>query len=94
MPDVEAYQRGELRFVASGDPAGIAAGQLTLSAIRDQLAGIVDQRSDADPHLDYVDGLRLYGEADSTAHPLPDGLHPDAETHELIGSRFADLAWP
>jgi hypothetical protein len=92
-PDPEAFQRGELRFLAAGDPAGVAAGQLTLSVIREQLAGIVEQRSAADPRLGYLDGLRLYGEADAAALPLADGLHPSAEAHELIGRRFAELAW-
>lgn len=91
-PDLEAYGRGELRFVASGDPAGVAAGQLTLTVIREQLAKIVEQRAAHDQNLRYLDGLRLYGETDFADHPLPDGLHPDAETQQLIGRRFAELA--
>jgi len=94
MPDPEAYARGELRFLAAGDPAGVAAGQLTLAVIREQLAAIVAQRSADDHHLAYLDGLSLYGESDSAAHPLPDNLHPDADTHRLIGERFAALGWP
>jgi hypothetical protein len=93
MPDLEAYQRGELRFIATGDPAGVAAGQLTLAVIREQLARIVDRRTAEDPQLRYLDGLRLYGEADFADHPLPDNLHPDAATHELIADRFTNLAW-
>lgn len=92
MPDTEAYGRGELRFLASGDPAGVAAGQLTLTVIREQLATIVGQRAAHDRNLGYLDGLRLYGESDFADHPLPDGLHPDAETQQLIGRRFAELA--
>ena len=49
----------------------------------------VAQRAPADQNLSYLDGLELYGEADTVTHPLPDALHPDAETHALIGERFA-----
>jgi hypothetical protein len=45
-----------------------------------------------DPNLRVVDGLRLYGEQDAAARPLPDGLHPHAATHEQMGKRFASLA--
>ena len=33
-----------------------------------------------DVHLHYLDGRELYGEADAARLPLPDALHPDAET--------------
>ena len=46
-----------------------------------------------DVHLHYLDGRELYGEADAARLPLPDALHPDAETHRLIGERFAALAF-
>jgi hypothetical protein len=89
--DVEALARGELRFVATGDPADAARpgglGRLTLTWIREQLAAIVARRSADDPLLAYVDGLTLYGRNDP---PLPDQLHPDAATHRLIGQRFAE----
>lgn len=89
--DVEALRRGEVRFVATGDPADAARpgglGRLTLSWIREQLAEIVARRQAGDPALSYVDGLTLYGPGDP---PLPDQLHPDAATHQLIGQRFAD----
>ena len=42
-----------------------------------------------DPHLGYLDGLELYGAADTTERPLPDNLHPDATTQRRIGERFA-----
>ena len=54
-----------------------------------ELAHIVDERAADDPHLSYLDGLALYGEADAAAHPLPDDLHPDGPTHRLMGERFA-----
>ena len=58
------------------------------------LAEVVERRDD--PHLAYVDGLGLYGPADAERLPLPDNLHPDAETHRLIGERFARalVTWP
>ncbi|GAA3440474.1 GDSL-type esterase/lipase family protein [Kutzneria kofuensis] len=76
-----------LRFQATGEPA---PGKLTLTVIRDELSRIVKQRAADDPDLHYLDGLELYGEGDPA---LPDNLHPDAETHRLIGSRFAPLAF-
>jgi hypothetical protein len=87
--DEEALAAGSALFRATGDPAEVAAGRLTLRVIRDVLARVVEQRSPADAHLTYLDGLELYGEADALTHPLPDALHPDAETHRLIGDRFA-----
>jgi hypothetical protein len=92
--DVEALSRGEVRFIATGDPADAARpgglGRLTLEWIREQLSAIVARRRADDPAIRYVDGLSLYGTADADAHPLPDQLHPDAATHELIGQRFAE----
>ncbi|BCJ49896.1 lipase [Actinoplanes sp. NBRC 14428] len=84
---------GQVKFVATGDPAERAAGKLTLRVIREELAGIVTQRAASDPHLHYLNGLDLYGEQDSTDLPLPDRLHPDAATHRLIADRFAKLVF-
>ena len=89
-PDVTG---GTLRFRATGDPADVAAGRLTLQVVRDELARVVAQRSPADPNLSYLDGRELYGEADAAELPLPDRLHPDAATHERMGERFARLAF-
>jgi hypothetical protein len=87
--DVAGLAAGQLRFRAAGDPAEVASGKLTLQVIRDELARIVKLRATDDPHLGYLDGLELYGAADSAARPLPDNLHPDATTQQLIGERFA-----
>ncbi len=76
-----------------GDPKDPTPGKLTLRVIRDELAAVVAQRSPEDPNLHYLDGLALYGERDADRLPLPDDLHPDAETHRLIGERFAELAF-
>ncbi|WP_280425890.1 GDSL-type esterase/lipase family protein [Nocardia carnea] len=88
--DPEALHAGEMRFIATGDPAEQGTGKLTLRSIRDELSRIVDQRAARDPNLFYVDGRELYGETDYREHPLPDRLHPDAATHQLIGERFAE----
>ncbi|MFI5898299.1 GDSL-type esterase/lipase family protein [Actinoplanes sp. NPDC051513] len=92
--DPAALAEGRVSFVATGDPAERAAGKLTLTVIRAELARVVAERAETDPHLSYLDGLELYGEADFAAHPLPDQLHPDAATHRLIGERFAQKAFP
>ncbi|SER23668.1 SGNH/GDSL hydrolase family protein [Microlunatus flavus] len=82
----------QVKFIATGDPAEVAAGKLTLEVIRRELASLVERRS-ADPHLHYLDGFELYGPADAEALPLPDGLHPGPEAHVRMGERFARLAF-
>jgi len=91
--DTTAMAEGRLGFRALGDPAEVAAGKLTLRVVRDELARIVAQRSDTDPHLRYLDGQELYGAADYDELPLPDDLHPDAAAHRRMGERFAELGF-
>ncbi|MEU0446881.1 GDSL-type esterase/lipase family protein [Streptomyces tendae] len=87
------FTDGGVRFVATGDPAERASGKLTLNVIRDELSRIVTQRAADDENLYHLDGRELYGRADAADLPLPDGIHPDAATHRLIGERFAKLAF-
>jgi hypothetical protein len=82
-----------VRFMATGDPASVSRGSLTLSVIREQLAGLMAARTADDPHLHYLDGHDLYGPDDFADHPLPDNLHPDAATHVAIAERFARVAF-
>jgi hypothetical protein len=91
--DTEALRAGEKRFRAVGDPKERAAGKLTLTAIREELSRIVRERATGDPHLGYLDGRELYGEADYAELPLPDELHPDTAAHHRIGTRFAELVF-
>jgi lysophospholipase L1-like esterase len=91
--DTDAFAKGRVEFIASGDVADVPAGKLTLSTVRTELTRIVEQRSTTDAHLHYIDGRDLYGEADAAVLPLPDRLHPDAVTHRLIAERFAALAF-
>lgn len=91
--DVDALREGVLRFRSTGDPAERAAGKLTLEVIREELEGIIALRAGNDPHLHLLDGRDLYGENDSSELPLPDLLHPDGDTHRLIGERFAQYAF-
>ncbi|MFE4517823.1 GDSL-type esterase/lipase family protein [Kitasatospora sp. NPDC056783] len=90
MPD---FSEGTLTFKATGDPAETATGRLTLTIVRDVLAGIVEQRSTEDPNLHYLDGLDLYGESDHDEFPLPDGVHPGPEGHRRIGENFAEIVF-
>lgn len=92
-PDFTNLADGQLRFAAAGDPAERASGKLTLNVIRDELARIVERRAAGDPHLHYLDGRELYGEADYAELPLPDELHPDAAAHRRMGERFAQRAF-
>ena len=76
--DVDALGDGELRFLATGDPADVQAGKLTLQVIRKELARIVAQRAEADPAIHYLDGLDLYGAADHDGCPCPTTCTPTA----------------
>ncbi|MET7568903.1 GDSL-type esterase/lipase family protein [Streptomyces sp. NPDC005492] len=87
------FEGGTPRFKAMGDPAELPAGRLTLRVIRDELARVVEQRTDDDPNLHYLDGLDLYGERDHDEFPLPDGIHPDPAGHRRIGENFGRLAF-
>jgi hypothetical protein len=53
------------------------------------MSSIVPDRSEDDPHLHYLDGRVLFGEAD--VRYLPDGLHPDTGRYALMGVRMTDL---
>ncbi|MHB9755674.1 GDSL-type esterase/lipase family protein [Streptomyces sp. BYX5S] len=90
-PDFSTLASGQLKFMATGDPAEVAQGKLTLETIRAELARIVAERAADDPHLHYLDGRELYGETDHEELPLSDALHPDAAAHRRIGERFAEL---
>ncbi len=89
MFDLDALARGEMKFLATGRPEDAKSGRLTLTVIREQLCRIVEQRAKHDTNIHYLDGRTLYGEADHAGLPLPDRLHPDAESHRLMGRRFA-----
>ena len=91
--DMEALAAGRVTFRATGDPADVRYGKLTLTTIRKELQSIVRQRAASDPHLHYLDGLDLYGIDDHAALPMPDGLHPDGHAHRLIGERFTTLVF-
>ncbi|KQS98875.1 SGNH/GDSL hydrolase family protein [Cellulomonas sp. Leaf395] len=74
-------------FRTTGHPSEVADGKLTLTEIRPVLRAVVDAR--ADSALTYVDGTTLYGWSDSDDLPMRDLMHPDADAHRLIGTRFA-----
>lgn len=80
------------RFRASGDPADVVSGRLTLRVIREVLAEVAAVRGD--PALAYVDGRALYGEEDWARMPHPDALHPSPAAHAAIAARFAVLVAP
>ncbi|SDG44705.1 GDSL-type esterase/lipase family protein [Microbacterium pygmaeum] len=90
--DPAAFAEGRMSYLATGRSDDQQQGRLTLRVLRDALASLVERRA-SDPNLHYLDGLRLYGQDDATRHPLPDALHPDTDTHRLIGERFAEFAF-
>ena len=81
-----------VRFAATGDQEGQGSERLTLRVIREAMASLAQRRSQ-DANLHYLNGTDLYGPDDAITHPLPDALHPDGETHRLIGQRFANYAF-
>ncbi|MGJ5895403.1 lipase [Streptomyces sp. V2] len=87
--DTEAYAQGKLKFLATGDPQEAARGRLTLVTMREALERIVAERAEEDDKLTYLDGRDLYGPEDDDL-PLPDDLHPDTNTHQRMGERFAE----
>ncbi|GAA2615420.1 GDSL-type esterase/lipase family protein [Paractinoplanes durhamensis] len=90
--DPASIGTGQVRFTATGNPADIAQGRLTLEVIRRELRSLAERRS-GDKQLHFLEGLMLYGPDDAAALPLPDDLHPGPEAHRLIGDRFADYAF-
>ncbi|MER7443998.1 GDSL-type esterase/lipase family protein [Micromonospora avicenniae] len=82
----------QVRFVATGTPGDVNLGHLTLQVIRRELRSLTDRRA-SDKNLHYLDGTFLYGPTDAVELPLPDGLHPSAEAHQHIGTRFAAYAF-
>ena len=91
--DMEALARGEMRFIATGNPDEVNAGRLTLRVIRKELARIVAERAESDPNLFYLDGLELFGKADEAELPYADALHPGPEAHARMGARFLKRAF-
>lgn len=89
--DPSTFTTGQARFMAMGTPGDTALGRLTLQVVREAMREVVENRSD-DPHLLYLEGTDLYGEADADALPLTDNLHPSPEAHQLIGARFSERA--
>lgn len=80
-------------FRATGDPADIRDGRLSLEVLRAELARIVALRQQQGENLHFLSGPELYGVADAQTHPLPDDLHPDTAAHALIGERFAQMVF-
>lgn len=89
--ETDTLAAGRVLYRATGSVGEIAQGKLTLGVIRQELEAIVRERAALDANLHYLDGRRLYGEADSARLALRDALHPDDASHRLIGERFADL---
>ncbi len=87
------FTDGQVAFRATGNPEEVAAGKLTLTVVRAELARLTTARAAEDPNLHYLDGLTLYDEADHADLPLPDRLHPDTATHQLIAERFVQHAF-
>ncbi|WP_205687433.1 SGNH/GDSL hydrolase family protein [Cellulomonas endophytica] len=80
-------------FETLGRTEEVAEGKLSLGAIREVLASVVERRRAAgDTALAYLDGRELYGWDDWAELPMADLLHPDPPAHRRMGERFADVA--
>jgi lysophospholipase L1-like esterase len=70
------------------------AADMTLQMMRQTLSELVATLRDrGDGHLHYLDGRALLGPDDLPGHMSDDGVHPTAAGYELIGRRFAELAF-
>ncbi|WP_238158164.1 hypothetical protein [Kribbella voronezhensis] len=58
-PAAPDFSTGKMLFQATGDPAEVAAGKLTLTVIRSELARLTGVRAAEDPNLYYLDGREL-----------------------------------
>lgn len=76
------------KFVVIAGHGEVRKESLTLTRIRTLMTELVQRRQD--PNLYYVDGLSLFGEADSG--DLPDDLHPNPAGYVRMGKRFAAFA--
>jgi hypothetical protein len=78
-------------LLATGDPADVPGGALTLEVVRRELRRIETERAKQDSNIYYLDGLDLLG-LDEVEH-LGDGLHPTPAGYRMVGERFARLAF-
>lgn len=66
----------------------------TLQQMRSELERVVKQlQARGDGNIRYVSGLELFSEADMKAGLAPDSLHPNGDGYELMGARFAKVAF-
>lgn len=66
----------------------------TLKQMRTELQRIVGLlRARGDRQLHYTSGLELFSKTDYDAGLAPDGLHPNGDGYEVMGTRFAQLAF-
>ena len=83
-------RRAGPRYERQERPFAKADGALSLRDARAIIEAVVTRRRAAgDAGLHYVDGLSLLGSADAAL--LTDDLHPDADGHALLATRFAPL---
>ncbi len=80
------------RFVTLPGHAEIRAGSLTLQQMRTIIRDVVEaRRKIGDANLHYLDGLELFGPADTG--DLPDDLHPNGAGYVRMGERFNTKAF-
>lgn len=78
--------QGKFETIEGFEP--LRQGCLTLQRIRTLIEEIVETRKkNGDSNLHYINGLELFGSADS--NDLPDDLHPNPAGYIRIGERFA-----
>jgi hypothetical protein len=92
-PTIQDPDRVEPWTLTAGTAADVAAGKLSLRAIRAELKQIVEARREYDSAIAYLDGLELYGPADAEEFPMPDNLHPGDDVQQLIAERFVQRVW-
>lgn len=91
--DMRFNKDGSVTCYSYGDKADIAKGAMTLSASREELRQITDERRKTDKNLFYLNGLLLFGSDDVGKFQLLDGLHPTEALYKEIGRRFSRLVF-
>ena len=67
---------------------------MTLAQMRVILEDLVARLRDrGDIHIHYLNGLSLFDLPDADQGLMPDDLHPNGDGYELMGRRFAELAF-
>ena len=92
QPDVPILVVSPVYF-PNGETKPNALG-MTLQRMRELDQEVVERMQDfGDRHIDYLDGLKIFGPADEHLLDQPAAIHPNAEAQYIMAERFAAEAF-